>query len=144
MIRGLAKETPPRGHFQAGFGTIPGPLVTAPRMSDLPSWHPKPRPSAQYCTQPTAPNGRAWNRAIRWSLLRAAADRGGSRVHSCQRHGGWFASSPTANARTNQAEITLAFIKCSRVSNFEQTPALYGQRLRRQGGVVTEGGNGGL
>src|SRR5258707_13903680 len=40
--------------------------------------------------------------------------------------------------------MTRAFIKCSRVSNFEQTPALYGQRLRRQGGVVTEGGNGGL
>jgi hypothetical protein len=144
MIRDHANETPPRGHSQAGLGTIPGPLVTAPRMSDLPSWQPKPRPSAQYCTQPTAPNGRAWNRAIRWSLLRAAADRGGSRVHSCQRHGGWFASSPTANARTNHEKMTQAFIKCSRVSNFEQTPTLYGQRLHRQRGVVTEGGNGGL
>lgn len=37
MIRDHANETPPRGHSQAGFGTIPGPLVTAPRMSDLPS-----------------------------------------------------------------------------------------------------------
>ncbi len=89
MIRDHANETPPRGHSQAGLGTIPGPLVTAPRMSDLPSWQPKPRPSAQYCTQPTAPNGRAWNprdQVVAARLTRAVMSASGRLVRvTCNR-----------------------------------------------------------
>jgi len=77
---------------------------------------PQATPSAQYCTPP--------HRAERARMeSRDQGFTGGSRMHSCQRQGGWFASPATANARTNQAEITQAFIKCSRVSNFEQTRA---------------------
>jgi hypothetical protein len=138
MIRDHANETPPRGHSQAGFGTIPGPLVTAPRMSDLPFLgilNQGRLPNIAHNL--TAPNGRAWARSG-GRRFRAAADRGGSRVRSCQRQAGWFRVTCNRDARTHQAKITKAFMKCSRVSNFEQTRACYEQRVHHQGGVVTE------
>jgi hypothetical protein len=135
MIRDHTNETPPRGHSQAGFGTIPGPLVTAPRMSDLPFLgilNQGRLPNIAHNL--TAPNGRAWARSG-GRRFRAAADRGGSRVRSCQRQGGWFRVTCNRECPHTSGGNHTGIMKCSRVSNFEQTRARYEQRVHHQGAL---------